>query len=87
MEDLTYVLLEATTEEGQMEFASEIVRRAHNGDKELQILAELYKDHLLRVCKSPPCDFVTVLSISISLQLQGTHSHSKRPPICAILRC
>ena len=59
---LGYMLLEAPTEEGRMDFASEVVRCGHDGDKALQSLAELYKDHLFRVCKSP-----TYMCASLSL--------------------
>lgn len=84
---LGYVLLEAPTEEGRMEFASEVIRCSHDGDKELQSLAELYKDHLLRVCKSPTYKRVcSALPTSNSLQPQGTHSHLKPPPFRPILR-
>ena len=66
---LGYVLLEAPTEEGRMEFASEVIRCGNDGDKELQSLAELYKDHLLRVCKSSTYKRVfTALPTSNSLQ-------------------
>jgi hypothetical protein len=67
---LGYLLLEAPTEEGRMDFASEVVSCCNDGYKELQSLAELYKDHLLRVCKSPTyMRGCTILLISTSLQL------------------
>jgi hypothetical protein len=47
---LGYMLLEAPTNAGRKDFASEILRCI--GDDDLQKLAESYKDHLLRVCMS-----------------------------------
>jgi hypothetical protein len=46
---LGYMILEAPTDEGRTELATEIVRCV--GDEDLQKLAEIYKNHLLRVCK------------------------------------
>lgn len=46
---LGYMILEAPTDEGRAEFVSEIVRCVN--DEDLQKLAELYKNHLLRLCK------------------------------------
>ncbi|KAJ3509951.1 hypothetical protein NLJ89_g4944 [Agrocybe chaxingu] len=53
------MILEAPTDEGRMDVASEIVRCAKNGDKNgdiaLQNLAELYKNHFIRVFYSSEC--------------------------------
>lgn len=46
---LGYMILEAPTDEGRTEFVSEIVRCVN--DVDLQKLAEVYKNHLLRLCK------------------------------------
>jgi hypothetical protein len=47
---LGFMIVEAPTEEGRTEFATEVIRC--QGDDDLQKLGELYKDHFLRVCKS-----------------------------------
>lgn len=44
------MVLEAPTDIGRKDFATEVLRCL--GDDELKKLAEIYKDHILRVCKS-----------------------------------
>ncbi|CAA7265221.1 unnamed protein product [Cyclocybe aegerita] len=52
---LGYMILEAPTDEGRMDVASEIVRCAKTGDIGLQDLAESYKNHFFRVFYSSGC--------------------------------
>jgi hypothetical protein len=47
---LGYMILEAPTDDGRKEFTTEILRC--RSDDDLQKLADIYKDHFLRVCKS-----------------------------------
>lgn len=75
---LGYMLLEAPTNAGREDFASEILRCM--GDDELQKLAEAYKDHFLRVCKSKPYTkllaFQAMVFYTFSSQQQGSYPNS-----------
>jgi hypothetical protein len=47
---LGFMILEAPTDNGRKEFATEVLRC--NSDDDLQKLADLYKNYFLRVCES-----------------------------------
>jgi len=63
---LGYMILEAPTDEGRTEFVSEIVRCVN--DVDLQKLAEVYKNHLLRLCKLLSSLLCPLLTMNVSPQ-------------------
>jgi len=74
---LGYMILEAPTDEGRTELATEIVRCV--GDEDLQKLAEIYKNHLLRVCKPLFRWLSHPLTKDVSLSVLGNKGRTPTP--------
>ena len=73
---LGYMILEAPTDEGRTEFVSEIVRCVD--DMDLQKLAEVYKNHLLRLCKLLSSWLCPLLTINLSPQFAESRAIPQR---------